>query len=79
MDPIDDMVDERRGSGDRRRDHDTAGHVAEATALKRAFGYDAAQRFLRLRGINDDLAAEALLESYDRRQAQRRARAAAAG
>lgn len=77
MDPIDDLQDERRASDDRRRDHDTAAHVAEAASLKRAFGNDAAQRFLRLRGINDDLAAEALLENNDRRKEQRRARAAA--
>lgn len=77
MDPIDDLQDDRRLSEDRRQDHDTAAQVSEAAALKRAFGNDAAQRFLRLRGINDELAAEALLENYDRRQAQRRARAGA--
>lgn len=76
MEPTDDLQDERRLSDDRRQDHDTAAQVTEAAALKRAFGNDAAQRFLRLRGINDELAAEALLENYDRRQAQRRARAA---
>ena len=77
MEPTDDdLQDERRLTDDRRQDHDTAAQVTEAAALKRAFGNDAAQRFLRLRGINDDLAAEALLENYDRRQAQRRARAA---
>ena len=64
---------EERRMQDRRQDHETAAQVAEAAALKRAFGSDAAQRFLKLRGINDELAQEALLENYDRRQAARRA------
>jgi hypothetical protein len=68
---------ERRRQEDRRRDHETAAQVSEAAALKRAFGGDAAERFLKLRGINDELAREALLENYDRRQASRRARPSA--
>ena len=59
---------------DRRQDHETAAQVEEAAALKRAFGSDAALRFLKLRGINDELAQEALLENYDRRQQARRNR-----
>lgn len=77
-DPLEERGDDRRVTDDRRQDHDTAAHVAEATDLKRAFGNDAAQRFLRLRGINDDLAAEALLENYDRRKGQRRSGASTA-
>lgn len=77
QDPLEDRTHERRLADDRRQDHATASHVAEASNLKRAFGNDAAQRFLRLRGINDDLAAEALLENHDRRKNQRRAGASA--
>ena len=77
-DPLEQRSGERRIGDDRRQDHDTAAHVAEAAGLKRAFGNDAAQRFLRLRGIHDDLAAEALLENHDRRKNQRRASAGAA-
>ena len=73
---MDDMEETERRREDRRQDHDTAAQVNEATALKRAFGSDAAERFLKLRGINDELAREALLENYDRRQLARRARAA---
>ena len=73
---MDDMEETERRREDRRQDHDTAAQVNEATALKRAFGSDAAERFLKLRGINDELAREALLENYDRRQQARRARAA---
>lgn len=78
QDGAQDQPDERRGGEDRRQDLETAAHVAEASGLKRAFGNDAAQRFLRLRGINDELAAEALLENHDRRKNQRRSGAAAA-
>jgi hypothetical protein len=76
-DPLEDRKEDRRIAEDRRQDHDTAAHVAEASTLKRAFGNDAAQRFLRLRGIHDDLAAEALLDNYDRRRGQRRSGASA--
>ena len=68
------MEETERRQEDRRQDHETAAQVEEAAALKRAFGSDAALRFLKLRGINDELAQEALLENYDRRQAARRAR-----
>jgi len=62
---------ERRGE-DRRQDHEKASQVHEAIALQRAFGSDAALRFLKLRGIDGEIAQNALLESYDRRQAARR-------
>lgn len=68
------MDDTERRQEDRRQDHETAAQVEEAAALKRAFGSDAALRFLKLRGINDELAQEALLENYDRRQQARRSR-----
>ncbi len=73
------MDETERRQEDRRQDHETAAQLHEAAALKRAFGSDAAQRFLKLRGINDELAQEALLENYDRRQAARRARALTGG
>ncbi len=73
---MDDMEETERRREDRRQDHDTAAQINEASALKRAFGSDAAERFLKLRGINDEVAREALLENYDRRQQARRARAA---
>lgn len=69
------MEETERRQEDRRQDHETAAQVEEAAALKRAFGSDAALRFLKLRGIDDELAQDALLENYDRRQAARRARA----
>jgi hypothetical protein len=62
---------ERRGQ-DRRQDVDTAAQITEAAALNRAFGSDAAQRFLKLRGIGDQLAQDLLIENYDRRQLARR-------
>ena len=71
------MEDSERRHEDRRQDHDTAAQLHEALALQRAFGSDAAQRFLKLRGIADEVAQDALIESYDRRQAARRARLAA--
>lgn len=64
---------ERRGD-DRRQDPETAAQVTEASALQRAFGSDAAQRFLKLRGIGDQLAQDLVLENYDRRQLARRQR-----
>ena len=73
---MDDMEETERRREDRRQDHDPAAQINEASALKRAFGSDAAERFLKLRGINDEVAREALLENYDRRQQARRARAA---
>ncbi len=73
---MENMDDNERRGEDRRQDHETAAQVNEASALKRAFGSDAAERFLKLRGINDEVAREALLENYDRRQQVRRARSA---
>lgn len=69
---------ERRQEDDRRQDHETAEKISDAVALRRAFGDDAAQRFLKLRGIGDELAQQALIDNYDRRQAARRERAQAA-
>ncbi len=68
------MDENERRKEDRRQDQETASQVAEAAALQRAFGSDAAQRFLKLRGINDELAQNLVLENYDRRQLARRQR-----
>lgn len=68
------MDEIERRQEDRRQDHETAAQLHEALALQRAFGSDAAQRFLKLRGIADEIAQDALIESYDRRQAARRER-----
>lgn len=68
-----DQMDRR--ADDRRQDYDTAAVVGEALACQRAFGNDAAQRFLKMRGIEGDLAQQALLDNYDRRKEVRRARA----
>ncbi|ATQ74686.1 hypothetical protein CR152_09230 [Massilia violaceinigra] len=70
------MDDADRRHEERRQDLETAAQLHEAIALQRAFGSDAAQRFLKLRGIGDEVAQDALIESYDRRQAARRLRAA---
>ena len=66
------MDENERRTQDRRQDSETAAQVSEAAALQRAFGSDAAQRFLKLRGIGDQLAQDLLLENYDRRQLARR-------
>ena len=66
------MDESDRRQEDRRQDHETAAQVHEAIALQRTFGSDAAQRFLKLRGIDGEIAQNAVLESYDRRQAARR-------
>lgn len=71
------MDENERRKEDRRQDQETAAQVSEAAALQRAFGSDAAQRFLKLRGINDELAQDLVLENYDRRQLARRQRPAA--
>lgn len=71
------MDENERRREDRRQDLETAAQVSEAAALQRAFGSDAAQRFLKLRGIGDQLAQDLLLENYDRRQLARRQNAAA--
>lgn len=39
-----------------RTDHKTETEVREALAMKRAFGLDTARTFLKLRGVNPDLA-----------------------
>ena len=66
------MDDTERRQQERRQDADTAAQITEAAALSRAFGSDAAQRFLKLRGIGDQLAQDLLMENYDRRQLARR-------
>lgn len=65
-----DQMDRR--ADDRRQDHDTAAVVSEALACQRAFGNDAAQRFLKMRGIEGEVAQQALLDNYDRRKQIRR-------
>lgn len=72
------MDEMERRQGERRQDQETASQISEAAALQRAFGSDAAQRFLKLRGIGDQLAQDLLLENYDRRQQARRAQLNAA-
>lgn len=71
-----DQMDRR--ADDRRQDHDTAAVVIEALACQRAFGNDAAQRFLKLRGVEGEVAQQALLDNYDRRKEIRRTSALAA-
>ncbi|MES2901547.1 MAG: hypothetical protein V4723_17590 [Pseudomonadota bacterium] len=66
------MDDTERRHQERRQDDDTAAQITEAAALNRAFGSDAAQRFLKLRGIGDQIAQDLLMENYDRRQIVRR-------
>lgn len=70
------MDDNERRLQERRKDQLTATQITEAAALQRAFGSDAAQRFLKLRGIGDQLAQDLLIENYDRRQQARRERLA---
>ncbi|NML63349.1 hypothetical protein HHL21_20100 [Massilia sp. RP-1-19] len=65
-----DQMDRR--ADDRRQDYDTAAMVGEALACQRAFGDDAAQRFLKMRGIEGEVAQQALLDNYDRRKQIRR-------
>ena len=72
------MDENERRQHERRQDLETASQITEAAALQRAFGSDAAQRFLKLRGIGDQMAQDLLIENYDRRQAARRERLAAA-
>ena len=71
-----DQMDRR--ADDRRQDHDTAAVVSEALACQRAFGNDAAQRFLKMRGVEGEVAQQALLDNYDRRKEIRRTSAMAA-
>jgi len=70
------MDENERRQQERRQDLETASQITEAAALQRAFGSDAAQRFLKLRGIGDQLAQDLLIENYDRRQLARRERLA---
>ncbi len=72
------MDENERRHHERRQDHETASQITEAAALQRAFGSDAAQRFLKLRGIGDQVAQDLLIENYDRRQKARREQRAAA-
>ena len=72
------MDENERRQHERRQDLETASQITEAAALQRAFGSDAAQRFLKLRGIGDQMAQDLLIENYDRRQAARRERIATA-
>lgn len=70
------MDEIERRQHERRQDNETASQITEAAALQRAFGSDAAQRFLKLRGIGDQLAQDLLIENYDRRMQARRERLA---
>lgn len=72
------MDENERRAQERRQDKETATQITEAAALQRAFGSDAAQRFLKLRGIDDQVARDLVLENCDRRQLARRMRLAAA-
>lgn len=71
------MDQTNRRADDRRQDIDTAAVVSEALACQRAFGNDAAQRFLKMRGIEGEVAQQALLDNYDRRKEIRRTAAKA--
>jgi hypothetical protein len=66
------MDDSERRGQDRRQDHETAAQVHKALEVRRAFGSDAAQRYLELRGIVGEGAQLAIIEANDRRQAERR-------
>ena len=66
------MDDTERRQQKRRLDQETATQITEAAALNRAFGSDAAQRFLKLRGIGDQMAQDLIMENYDRRRQARR-------
>ena len=52
---------------ERRQDHETANHIAEAVRLKRAFDFNTGARFLRMRGVADTVASDALAGQYERR------------
>jgi hypothetical protein len=73
------MDDINRRKDERRQDHQTAAQLKEALALQIAFGSDAAQRFLQLRGIGDPSAQALLIQNYDRRRAERRLQVGDAG
>jgi hypothetical protein len=58
-------------SPERRHDSDTAGQIEEALRMQDAFGNDVAQRYLKLRGISDELA-QRVLAASDQRLRMRR-------
>jgi hypothetical protein len=66
------MDDSERRGPDRRQDLETAAQVHKALEVRRAFGNEAAQRYLELRGIVGEVAQLAIIEANDRRQAERR-------
>lgn len=68
MEDIDFVTDEQ----------ETCRHAQEQMRLKFAFGDDAAQRYLKLRGIVGEAMQEAALERYAHKQADRLARKAIA-
>jgi hypothetical protein len=48
---------------DRRHDHDTASKIDEALRVQQAFGNDVAQKYLKLRGIGEEIAQRVLAAS----------------
>ena len=48
---------------DRRHDHDTANKIDEALRVQQAFGDDVAQKYLKLRGIGEEIAQRVLAAS----------------
>lgn len=50
-------------------ERETVSQVEEKMRLRRAFGDDVAQRFLRLRGIDNEVMRDAVLVRYAMRQA----------
>ncbi|MES2148659.1 MAG: hypothetical protein V4508_02595 [Pseudomonadota bacterium] len=57
---------------DRRQDYDSAEKIKQALQMQEAFGFDVAQRFLKLRGIGDEVAQRTLIGKYEQRQRERR-------
>lgn len=53
---------------ERRQDHQTATHIAEALIMKRAFGAVAGLEFLRRCGVLEELVSGALADRYERRR-----------
>jgi hypothetical protein len=49
-----------------RTDHKTEAEVREAMAMRRAFGLDAAREFLKLRGVDQELANRVIEAKPDR-------------
>jgi hypothetical protein len=66
------MEDSERRGPDRRQDLETATQLSKALEVRRAFGSDAAERYLALRGIVGEVAQLAIIEANDRRRAERR-------